>query len=226
MKLHKSGLKTIAFILLLLLFSIPWNNLHAFQETQEKFTFFGPPGGNILDMVSNLLDRNIIYACEKTVKNSGLIYKTTNGGESWLFQGLLPLFYFYCFEIDPYYPNILYAGTSVGVYKSENEGCSWHLKDIVMNLRISPFGIKINNHNSNILYGLGRRSLSLFFFKSIDTGENYECKLIKEEADFSGVYSPNRNLWAIDQGSYSAIYIGIVIDQGKISYLFNIKLQI
>ncbi len=62
-------------------------------------------------------DPDIVYAC----KTNG-IFKSTNGGGSWINTGLTNV---NSIVIDPSAPETVYAGTPAGVYKSSSGGGSW-----------------------------------------------------------------------------------------------------
>lgn len=69
------------------------------------------------------------------------VFKTTDGGRSWLSTGGVSTFYGSFIEaigIDPSAPDVVYAATLDGVWKSEDAGCSWNPMNV---------GLPISNDN-------------------------------------------------------------------------------
>ncbi len=57
------------------------------------------------------------------------VFKSTDGGRSWLSTGGVSTYYGSYIEaigIDPSAPDVVYAATLDGVWKSEDAGCSWN----------------------------------------------------------------------------------------------------
>jgi photosystem II stability/assembly factor-like uncharacterized protein len=104
---------------------------------------------------SSGLDSLIVYAlvinpdATDTIyaATSGGVYKSTNGGGSWVDTGLYDV---RCLAIDPVDTDIIYAGTGDGdVYKSEDGGSSWG-EAILETSAINA--LAIDPDNSSILY--------------------------------------------------------------------------
>ncbi|MEM3872549.1 MAG: hypothetical protein QXE05_08320, partial [Nitrososphaeria archaeon] len=147
------------------------------------------------------------------IRNCCGIFKTTNGGESWInLQNNWDNPRIGGFAIDPKNSNILYAGISeirdpngkyLGIVKSIDGGKSWQsvgLKErLITEIKIDPV--------SNILYAGTDKGL----FKSLDEGKTWiDMKLPCNTQDYTYVRSI-----AIDtKNSPNVIYVGTINDGG------------
>lgn len=86
-----------------------------------------PVGGRINELQVDPANSQIAYAV-RNVFNGGHVFRTTNGGQSWVdISGNLPNLPTYAIALGA---GILYVGTDDGVYFSNNVGASWsHLGD-------------------------------------------------------------------------------------------------
>lgn len=73
------------------------------------------------------------------------VFKTTNAGATWTdISTNLPDIPVQCVLADPLFPNTIFAGTDLGMYRSTNGGTSWHVFDtgmppaMITDLNISP----------------------------------------------------------------------------------------
>ena len=79
----------------------------------------GLGSGSVFAMAIDPLDSNLIYC--GLVQFGGGIYKSTNGGATWTSLTLLD-FNVLSLEIDRNNRNVIFAGTTAGVYKTVNAG--------------------------------------------------------------------------------------------------------
>ncbi|MCC6815475.1 MAG: hypothetical protein IT267_03565 [Saprospiraceae bacterium] len=93
-------------------------------------------GKNIDNISSNLPNRiindiNIINNQEYYICLSGFgtphIYRTTNGGQNWIpIDNYLPDIPINTIWTSPFHPNLIYAGSDLGLYYTLDYGTSWH----------------------------------------------------------------------------------------------------
>ena len=162
-----------AAFLLISLFFLGWAPV-----LRADWTSLGPDGGypNILRIDPK--NPQVLYGC-----TTGGIFKTVNGGLSWRAMNVGFLAYqegswsmwlaIRGFDIDPRNPNILYAATEQGVFKSVDGGGTWN----VINNGFSSYKwlyranfVKVHPADSSILYA----SLSDYgLYKSLDGGASW-----------------------------------------------------
>lgn len=101
------------------------------------------------------------------MSSSAGVFKSIDGGETWLACGNLPVIGNYTGReliIDPQNPNQLIAATSKGIYKTINGGITWTLTQTG-----NIYDIKYKPNNSNIVYATDSTS----FFRSVNGGNTF-----------------------------------------------------
>lgn len=138
------------------------------------WTSNGPYGGHIITLAVHPSNPSIIYAgCD----DSGGIFKTTDGGETWIFVSLsVPDVCGWTIAIDPQYPNNVYAGDiyGFGIYKSTNDGVDWeYINTGLDETHVTCFAI--NMDSSSIIYAGtgGWRFSGNGVYKSINAGASW-----------------------------------------------------
>lgn len=106
--------------------------------------------------------------------NSIGVLKSTNGGETWTETGLTFLprnkFVIGRLLIDPNDGNIMIAGTSNGIFRSEDGGNNW---DRIYS-NIYAIDMEFHPTNSDIVYASTQGGNQSRIFKSTDNGQNFE----------------------------------------------------
>jgi len=114
----------------------------------------------------------VAQATQPTVSSPGsLIFKSDDRGESWTPVGALPDVL--ALTPDPAGSGTIYAGSSVGLYKSVNSGATWALS--ANGLPREPVkAIVVDPKNTNIVYaGTSNSSFTGTVYKSADSGANW-----------------------------------------------------
>jgi len=140
-------------------------------------TITGLPDRNAADIAFDPIDDQIVYIVFSGF-NTNHVYKSTNGGLSWLaIDNDLPDVPTNTIVIDPMDPNIIYVGNDLGVYSSTDGGDTWEvfsngLPDavLVMHLSISPSNRKLRVATHG--YGIYQGDLIEPAFVSINSLEN------------------------------------------------------
>jgi photosystem II stability/assembly factor-like uncharacterized protein len=84
-----------------------------------------PGSAPVNDLEIDPVNPLVAYAALGTTSGDS-IYRTTDGGVTWIPRSNgLPEFAAQAVRVDPGDPNVLYCGTDVGVFRSENQGGSW-----------------------------------------------------------------------------------------------------
>lgn len=99
------------------------------------------------------------------------IYKSSNGGDTWIklnsFPGLAPIPSFRGRQIiiHPTNPQILFAATSIGLFRTQNDGIKWDRVSDVVNI----WDVKLKPNDPQTVYITGNNA----FGKSTDGGINF-----------------------------------------------------
>lgn len=157
------------------------------------------------------LNHTTIYAADYT--NAGGIFKSTNAGFSWQGVGLAQTGPFArSVAVSPFTPNLVYAGTDSGLFKSVDGGSNWTL--------VPPRAGKVvfDPVNSSTLYLLS----TAFFpapqgvFKSTDNGQTWV-------AINNGLNSLIPLALAIDPLRPSTLYLGLQPSTGFDAFVTKIN---
>ena len=149
--------------------SIPWDQV----TWGEKNTGLSDDEKYVNCLAIDPSDPSILYAGTGYMsmpgpETAGKVIKTLDGGETWepKLDGLPPDEPIYSLALDPYNPQILYAGTYVGIYGSSDGGDHWQFKGVdfgIDSIAIDPMD------SMKICAGTYEDGV----FASIDGGENW-----------------------------------------------------
>src|SRR5262245_17955774 len=142
----------------------------------------------------------VVTATQQTVISPGsLLFKSDDRGESWTAVGSLPDVL--TLTPDPTVVGTLYAGSSVGLYKSVNGGATWTLS--ANGLPREPVkAIVIDPKNTNVVYaGTSNPPRTGTVYKSVDSGANW----MKSDA---GLNARLVNALAISPSNSNTIFAG------------------
>ncbi len=103
---------------------------------------------------------------------NGNVYKSSNGGSSWIATGdnTFKSKYHHISDIvtDPNNGQVIYAASNHGLYKSADQGSNWTLK-----VSGSFQEIEIHPTDSQIIYAVKRQGQGTAFYKSTDGGNTF-----------------------------------------------------
>lgn len=168
-------------------------NTVAFHPSSPNIMYAGSPGGGlwktldggitwstttdqlpvvgISDIAIDPLNPNIVYIATGDGDNvdtySAGVMKSTDGGATWNLTGLSYLLTqtasIHCLVIHPTNPNVLFAGTGTGLFKSNDAGNSW-VK--VLNAKVND--IEFKPGNPNVMFAAGSS-----LYRSINGGQTF-----------------------------------------------------
>ncbi len=128
-----------------------------------------PRFGNVASIAFDPSNPDVAYAVYSTFNRAadrGHIFKTSDGGASWeAMDSGVPDLPFSSIAVNPSNPNLLYAGSDMGLFLSEDGGANWMVED--SNLPGVPvYQLVLSENNGPVLFaftygrGLFRRRLS------------------------------------------------------------------
>jgi photosystem II stability/assembly factor-like uncharacterized protein len=171
--------------------------------TQSGWTPIGPEGGFLLSFAIAPNSSNVLYAGSDVY---GGIYKSTDGGESWEFMGMLSeLGHVLDIAIHPDSCDIVYAACGIeGINKTIDGGLNWsqvfRREEIVYSLGIDP-------NFPNIVYAglLIDESTEYALYKSNDGGATWSDSSFQGNSVLCISFNPN-SLNTVCVGTSGGVY--------------------
>ncbi|MEM7033072.1 MAG: hypothetical protein AAF629_26205 [Chloroflexota bacterium] len=144
------------------------------------------------------------------------VWRSQDGGASWIRTtgGMFPEADIRAMAARPDYPEVLFAGTETGLYRSSDGGDSWTKLDSILN-DLQIWALAINPNTPDIMYA-GTCPSALF--KSDDGGDSWRKLTVNLADECPGVpIVPRVTTITIDPEDDQTIYAGIEIDGMRIS---------
>lgn len=164
------------------------------------WTSNGPYGGHIISLAIHPNNSSVIFAgCD----DSGGIFKTTDGGETWTYvSSSVPDVCGWTIAMDPHNPDVVYAGDiyGFGVYKSTNGGVDWQYMNTGLD-ETQVTCLAIHNDTTSIIYAGtgGWRFTGNGVYKSVNAGTNWSS---------SGLTGEKVYCLAMRPGAPNVLYAG------------------
>jgi photosystem II stability/assembly factor-like uncharacterized protein len=112
---------------------------------------------------------------------------------------------------DPHRPGTVYAGTDLGLYRTENNGAAWQLLDTPMNGAM-VWSLAVDPVDANVLFaGTGTPSTP-GIFRSDDAGKTWKRLSVDIAAECPNVGTPRPTAIAIDPLDHRRVWVGLEVD--------------
>jgi photosystem II stability/assembly factor-like uncharacterized protein len=112
---------------------------------------------------------------------------------------------------DPHRPGTVWAGTDLGLYRTENNGAAWHLLDTPMNGAM-VWSLAIDPVDANVMFaGTGTPSTP-GIFRSDDAGKTWKRLSVDIAPDCPNVGIPRPTAIAIDPLDHRHVWVGLEVD--------------
>jgi photosystem II stability/assembly factor-like uncharacterized protein len=112
---------------------------------------------------------------------------------------------------DPRRPEVVYAGTDMGLYRSDNGGGSWRLLDTPMRGSM-VWSAAIDPADPSIMFaGTGTPSKP-GIYRSADAGQTWEHLAVEIAAECENVGIPRPTGIAIDPTDHRRVWVGLEVD--------------
>jgi photosystem II stability/assembly factor-like uncharacterized protein len=143
------------------------------------------------------------------------VFRSADGGGTWgrisVGQGMHSDCITRCLATHPTDPAVVFAGTDLGIYRSDDAGASWRLLDTPMSGR-AVWAIAIDGSDANImLAGTGTPDLP-GLYRSADGGETWEKSAADLAETCPAVGVPRPTALVMDPTNHASIWAGLEVD--------------
>ena len=142
------------------------------------------------------------------------VMMSADGGESWTRAGVRQGMHSDCIVkallSDPWHPGVVYAGTDMGLYKSDDNGAGWHLLDTPMNGSM-VWSMAIDPVDSSVMFvGTGTPSQP-GIFRSADGGKTWDRLPVEIALDCPNVGIPRPTGISVDHTDHRHVWVGLEV---------------
>jgi photosystem II stability/assembly factor-like uncharacterized protein len=143
------------------------------------------------------------------VGNPNTIYKTTDGGITWVTVLNVSGLGLNAIEISPLNPAVALAATNKGIYRSTDKGSTW--TNIVTS---ASTDIAINPKDANIVYTVLKNTGTNFYecWKSTDQGQTF----VKKSTGWATGYTGGEAVIGLTQADPNRVYISLLTNKQPI----------
>jgi len=143
------------------------------------------------------------------------VMMTADDGDTWtrasVGQGLHSDCLVRALVSDPRQPQVVYAGTDLGLYRSDDGGAKWRAVEAPMTGSV-VWSIAIDPVDGNVIFaGTGTPSKP-GIFRSHDTGKNWKALSVPIAEECPNVGIPRPTGIAIDPTDHHSVWVGLEVD--------------
>ena len=174
-------------------------------ETWSRVAGFNRPGLLIDNIIVDPRDSNVIYAAAHRHKEAGGFFKTTDGGRTWRESEQLKGDGIHALTQSAKDPDLLFAGTNRGIWRSADAGERWDLLDTQATPGlINVESLAIDPRDSNVIYA-GTWYLP---YKTTDGGKTWGITKtgIIDDSDIFAIEIDQKNPDHVIMSACSGIY--------------------
>ncbi|PYJ65140.1 MAG: hypothetical protein DME76_18660, partial [Verrucomicrobia bacterium] len=119
-----------------------------------------------------------------------------------------------CIAMHPRQPNILFAGTEKGLYRSEDAGANWQFVDSALN-SYYIWAFAIDPVNPEIMFAGSGTPTPPAIFRSTDGGKHWEKQPAEIAAECENVGTPRVTGIAVDPVEPKNIWMSLEVDGAR-----------
>ena len=143
------------------------------------------------------------------------VMMSADGGESWMRAGVRNGMHSDCIVKtlvpDPRQPDVVYAGTDAGLYRSDDGGTRWQLLETPMSGAMT-WSIAIDSADPSVMYaGTGTPSTP-GIYRSSDAGKHWDRLPVEIAKECPAVGIPRPTAIAIDPTDHRHVWVGLEVD--------------
>jgi photosystem II stability/assembly factor-like uncharacterized protein len=119
-----------------------------------------------------------------------------------------------CIAMNPRQPNILFAGTERGLYRSEDRGANWQYMDSVLNPHYI-WALGIDPVNPDVMFAGTGTPTPAMMFRSKDGGRTWEKRPVEVATECEAVGTPRFTGIAVDPVEPNNIWASLEVDGAR-----------
>ena len=138
-----------------------------------------------------------------------------DGGKTWersrIEQGMHSVAIVRAMINDPLHPEIVFAGTDIGLYRSDNGGRKWQLLDTPLS-SYCVWALAVDSKDPNLMFAGTGTPAPASIWRSADGGKSWEQRPVEIAKETRNVGVPRVTGIAIDPVNRSQIWFGLEVD--------------
>jgi photosystem II stability/assembly factor-like uncharacterized protein len=119
-----------------------------------------------------------------------------------------------CIVMHPHQPNILFAGTEKGLYRSDDAGANWQFVDSALN-PYYVWALAIDPVDPDVVFAGTGTPTPAMLFRSRDGGRTWEKRPVEVAAECEAVGTPRFTGIAVDPIEPKNIWVGLEVDGAR-----------
>ena len=146
------------------------------------------------------------------------IMRSEDNGQTWVRIGPRRGFAYEasvrCIAMHPHQPNVLFAGTEKGLYRSDDAGANWQFVDSALN----PYylwALAIDPVDPDVMFAGTGTPTPAMLFRSRDGGRTWEKRPVEVAAECEDVGTPRFTGIAVDPIEPKNIWVGLEVDGAR-----------
>ena len=146
------------------------------------------------------------------------VMRSQDSGKTWVRMGPRQSFPYEslvrCLAVHPSRPNIVFAGTERGLYRSEDAAATWRLVDSALNPHYI-WALAIDPVEPEIMFAGTGTPTPAMIFRSTDGGKSWERRPVEAAPECENVGSPRVTGIAVDPAQPRNVWMGLEVDGAR-----------
>jgi photosystem II stability/assembly factor-like uncharacterized protein len=146
------------------------------------------------------------------------VMRSQDGGKTWVRMGPRQGFPYEslvrCLAHHPSRPNIVFAGTEKGLYRSDDSAANWRLVDSALNSHYI-WALAVDPAEPDVMFAGTGTPTPAMIFRSTDAGQSWDRRPVETAAECENVGSPRVTGIAVDPVDGRKVWMGLEVDGAR-----------